>query len=218
MGRREFLSSFGVTLALGRVGTADEQPFRRLVFTGGSPETELGFAIGISEARRMADLLGITWAKAITADVAGGPVVSALPLALDARTMYSVRATAANKQKALQIWQHRNPPRVGVSAVEWHDSLEKFGAQQLNARLRAGGRVPTAEVWAGWMAVKVVAESILRSSPRWRRTALLELSFDGHKGTPLRFDSTDRHLRQPLYIVDPAGRLQGTIESGEELP
>jgi hypothetical protein len=42
--------------------------------------------------------------------------------------------------------------------------------------------------------------------------ALLTLSFDGHKGMPLRFDARDGHLVQPLCIVSGDGALLGIVD------
>ena len=93
------------------------------------------------------------------------------------------------------------------SMVLWSSMLERFGASQINDRYRAkyatgmdGG------AWAGWAAVKFGAEAALRarSASPARLLGYLEspaTQFDGHKGWPLTFRSSDHQLRQPLYIV-----------------
>jgi len=86
-------------------------------------------------------------------------------------------------------------------------ALERFGAAQLNDRYRAAtGHPMSGDVWLGWFAMKVLAESALRS----RSVAAADLvgylargSFDGHKGSPLTFDSR-RRLQQPLYELERA--------------
>lgn len=93
-----------------------------------------------------------------------------------------------------------------ASTLLWSASLEKYGASQINDRFR--GRYHSAmdgSAWAGWVAVKIAAEAALRAkSPR--PAALLayfespSTSFDGHKGWPLSFRSSDHQLRQPLYV------------------
>src|SRR5688500_66709 len=178
--RREFLATVGAAAQMPRGFATGERIFRTLVFTGGSRAVELGFCVGLAEARRTGDLLGIDWQSASGSGTAAVPIVSALTLRGDARpTMYSVRASAAAKERALSAWRRRNP-RVGAAAVEWHPALEKFGAEQLNARLATAGRRPDADIWAGWMAVQVVAEALLRKSrPSLDAAALLTLAYDG---------------------------------------
>lgn len=93
------------------------------------------------------------------------------------------------------------------SVVLWDSSLQRFGASQINDRYRVmfhegmdGG------AWAGWAAVKIAAEAVLRSgstSPAKLVEFLASPSaqFDGHKGWQLSFRRYDHQLRQPLYIV-----------------
>ena len=74
--------------------------------------------------------------------------------------------------------------------------------------------------WAGWVAVKIAAEAALRARSV-RPTALLaylesqSTSFDGHKGWPLSFRSTDHQLRQPLYVVAPSPKAR---EGTQDIP
>lgn len=197
---------------------------------GGGQGVLAGFELGAGEARRMATLIGHEWveteAESSSAAVILGSetplmhasgaafVVSAHPLGPGAAPhVYSVRATQAARAAAVAAWR-RSHPDAEVSAVEWHASLSRFGAEQLNTRFAAGDiRAPDAEVWAGWMAAKVVAEVLARQ--RATPDAPLSLTFDGHKGTPLRFDPENRHLRQPLAIVGPDGALLGMIDPHE---
>ncbi|HEY1953450.1 MAG TPA: ABC transporter substrate-binding protein [Gemmatimonadaceae bacterium] len=93
------------------------------------------------------------------------------------------------------------------SVVLWHPTLERFGASQLNDRYSAAFHVGMdGGAWAGWAAVKFVAEAVLRvrsTQPMKLRAYLLASTtqFDGHKGWPLSFRPLDHQLRQPLYIV-----------------
>ena len=98
----------------------------------------------------------------------------------------------------------------GARAVAWHPALERFGAEQLNARWRArfGGAMDGMDdaAWAAWFAVKVAWEgsSRARSAEPARLASWLERAdtrFDGHKGRPLSFRPWDHQLRQPLYVV-----------------
>jgi hypothetical protein len=91
----------------------------------------------------------------------------------------------------------------------WHASLKRFGAEQLNQRYaRRFGRPMDSDAWAGWFAVKVLAEAALRAHATTAAalgTALTDTSarYDGHKGAPLYFDASSGALRQPLYVVAP---------------
>jgi hypothetical protein len=96
---------------------------------------------------------------------------------------------------------------AGNAMVLWAPGLERFGASQLNDRYRAAaGSEMDGDAWAGWAAVKIVAESALRaqSTQPARLRAYMEsptTQFDGHKGWPLSFRPLDHQLRQPLYMV-----------------
>lgn len=91
----------------------------------------------------------------------------------------------------------------------WLASREPFGAGQLNDRFRARFNAPmSSAAWAGWMAVKIVTESAMRtrsSEPRVLANYMLDSTtrFDGHKGTALRFSRLDHQLIQPVYRRDP---------------
>ena len=97
--------------------------------------------------------------------------------------------------------------RAGDSTVLWLGSLEKYGASQINDRFFKNYHVTMdGSAWAGWIAVKIVAEAALRAQST-RSAALLSYleatstTFDGHKGWPLSFRAGDHQLRQPLYVV-----------------
>jgi ABC-type branched-subunit amino acid transport system substrate-binding protein len=62
------------------------------------------------------------------------------------------------------------------------------------------------DAWAGWVAVKIIAEAALRAhatTPAGLMRALTDpkAQFDGHKGRPLSFAADTRELLQPLYVV-----------------
>jgi len=93
------------------------------------------------------------------------------------------------------------------SVVLWGSTLERYGASQINNRYRARYRTGMeGGAWAGWAAVKFVAEAALRtkSTDPAKLIEYLEssaTSFDGHKGWPLSFRFADHQLRQPLYAT-----------------
>ena len=96
--------------------------------------------------------------------------------------------------------------RGSASVTTWDASLQSFGADTLNQRFRARfDRPMDGDAWAGWFAVKALAEGTLRASGG--STAGLIAFFesergaiDGHKGRPLSFRPWDHQLRQPLYL------------------
>lgn len=89
------------------------------------------------------------------------------------------------------------------SIALWDATLEKYGAAQLNDRFRAfAGQPMDGAAWAGWIAVKIAWESVLRSPGSWIESLVRERTqFDGHKGAPISFRPWDHQLRQPLYAI-----------------
>lgn len=123
-------------------------------------------------------------------------------------------------------WSRPAETRVGVWPVLWHPGLFRYGAEQLNDRFSDRfGEPLESRAWAAWMAMKIVAETALRSradSPaEWidylegRRA-----QFDGHKGRPLTFRRWNHQLRQPVYLVRvrPEEDAHGAFEHVAELP
>jgi hypothetical protein len=100
----------------------------------------------------------------------------------------------------------------GDELVAWHESLDRFGAQQLNERFRAHfARGMDGAAWTSWFGVKVLVEAALRTgsqNPTVLAGYLLAdgTSFDGHKGQPLRFRSEDHQLMHPLYTPEASGQ------------
>jgi hypothetical protein len=100
----------------------------------------------------------------------------------------------------------------GADIELWNPGLEKYGASQLNDRFKAAEGAPmTSASWAGWFAIKVIWESLLRANASDPQSLAYYMSsdaaqYDGHKGAPLSFRKWDRQLRQPLYAVDKTKR------------
>jgi hypothetical protein len=168
-----------------------------------------GAQLGAEEAGRTAELLGARLelvngtdgVLAVVGELGNGD--SAVPF-LNIRAMeeraplrpnvFHVAASAPERREALERWQ--GPKPEGVRVVDWHPSLTKFGAEQLNQRFESHFGAPMDErAWAAWLAVMAAAEAALRN------TTLERLRFDGHKGERLSFRSEDHTLRQPLYVV-----------------
>jgi hypothetical protein len=188
-----------------------------------------GVALGMEEAQRAGELLHIEFRAASTSGyaligllapkvepaglyLAVGPLREA-PAGEPARPrVYSVASSPDFRRQALG----RHPDRKDLRVVDWHPSLQKFGADALNLRFQRRFNHPMDEAaWRGWMAVKLAAELALRypgtSAGTSADTAAVsqvnELSIDGHKGMPLRFDPKGHHLIQPVYLIDPEGKV-----------
>jgi hypothetical protein len=123
-------------------------------------------------------------------------------------------AAAARMDRAPQPFvpgtQSRSTFGQSDSVALWGSPLERFGASQINQRFRDKYHMEMdGSAWAGWAAVKIVAEAAMRarSTAPAKLAAYLEsptTQFDGHKGWPLTFRRGDHQLRQPLYAVTKA--------------
>jgi hypothetical protein len=181
-----------------------------------------GARLGLEEAQRAGQLLHIEISAAPTSEyaliglvapreepkalfLAVGPLRDSEPLRPH---VYSVAASPAFRRLALDRHQDRRDLKV----AEWNPELQKFGADALNLRFQRRFNQPMDEAaWRGWIGVKLAAELALRYPGTSAGTAapdkIGELSIDGHKGMPLRFDPKDHHLIQPVYLVDPRGEV-----------
>jgi hypothetical protein len=181
-----------------------------------------GMRLGIEEAQRAGDLLHIAFRPAPTSEYAiiglAPPKVETAALFLAVGPLrdsepvrphvYAVAASLAFQRQALDRHKDRNDLRV----VDWHPSLQKFGADSLNLRFLRRFNQPMDEAaWRGWIAVKLAAELALRypgaNTGAGAADKIGSLSIDGHKGMPLRFDPQDHHLIQPVYLVDGQGKV-----------
>ncbi len=105
-------------------------------------------------------------------------------------------------------------PRVvagaaGLVADWWHWASERYGAPQLNNRfVEKAARPMTGYDWAAWMAVKAIAEAVLRTGSGDFATLRDyiegdQLILDGFKGNRLSFRSWNHQLRQPIMLTSP---------------
>jgi ABC transporter substrate binding protein (PQQ-dependent alcohol dehydrogenase system) len=96
---------------------------------------------------------------------------------------------------------------AGLVADWWHWAWERNGAPQVNKRfMKKGKRQMTGYDWSAWMAVKVIAEGVLRQetfAPNQLLDTLLDKEFklDGAKGYPLNFKPWNHQLRQPVFLT-----------------
>jgi ABC transporter substrate binding protein (PQQ-dependent alcohol dehydrogenase system) len=94
----------------------------------------------------------------------------------------------------------------GLVAEAWHWSWERHGAPQLNQRFENHAkRRMTGPDWAGWVAIKAIIESIVRTKTSEFKIVRAYLkgaamTLDGYKGTPSSFRPWDNQLRQPILL------------------
>lgn len=180
------------------------------------PETAAGRGarLGLEEAQRAGELLKLQFQEVPTSDYAtvglaapkqetAALFLTVGPLLKEGETprarVYSISATLEFRRQALA----RYPGRNDLHVADWHHDLRKFGADALNLRFSRRFDQPMDEAaWRGWMAVKLATELALRYPDAIATDRIEELSIDGHKGMPLRFDPRSHHLIQPVYLVD----------------
>jgi hypothetical protein len=233
--RRDFLRTLLAAGALGSLGaaaSAQKKPVSkqrpnapaqiRQVVLGLllDPDTAAGrgMRLGFEEAQRAGELLHLNFVSGPTSEfaliglvapkveppglyLAVGPLVGSGTVQ---SRVYAVSSSLEFRRQALE----RHQDRKDLKVVDWHHDLEKFGADQLNERFRRRFDQPMDEAaWRGWVAVKLAAELALRFGTGAGADKIGELSLDGHKGMPLRFDPKDHHLVQPVYLIDPQGKV-----------
>ena len=179
---------------------------------GADTDLEAGLGFGADEANRSAALFGWTVERvALSAPMRDTGDAHVIILGTRANTEFAVPVVAVRCDAHADAFVvadcgRAEPSTAGERIVVWHESLERFGAAQLNDRYRAATGSPmTSDAWTGWFAMKVIAESALRArtvDPHALTAYLASpaTQFDGHKGSPLRFDAR-RRLRQPVYLV-----------------
>ena len=98
---------------------------------------------------------------------------------------------------------------IDLEPVAWHWTWDHNGAPQLNTRFArlSGGRHMGGADWGAWMAVKIIAQSALRTQSvdfKIRRSFILnEGYFDGNKGEPMSIRPWDHQLRQAVLLAAP---------------
>ena len=203
--------------------------------SGLAGEAKRGLEFGVKEAAVAARLLGLdvqldgqqgaaepvgVVAPGISVAPPAPPGVPLVALAVsdeqppDACT-FRVAATAAQRRDALDRWRARSGGSASgdgeLQAVEWHHSLKRYGASEVNERFtKETGTAMTPEAWVAWFAVKALVENALRGSGPDLCERLGRGRFDGHKGRVLSFSAASRTLVQPLYVIRPDGR-GGTV-------
>ncbi|MFO1435906.1 MAG: hypothetical protein U1F34_05985 [Gammaproteobacteria bacterium] len=109
------------------------------------------------------------------------------------------------KRDALSQWKSKNPDS-DARPLAWHSSAVKYSGEQLNQRYsRAYGKPMDEEAWAGWAAVKLLSDSVVRSNTSNASKLLdfieTQLEFDGQKGVNMSFRPNGQ-LRQTIMLVE----------------
>lgn len=237
--RRKFLwATATLAAAAGRAWSAEPRPLVLGHVLPADQTAAQGALLAAEEAARAAELLGArlelrTGDAAALIDAGALALIGGLDAAASARgvpllttrapgddeplreNVFHVASGPRDRRAALERWKKGGGE---VEITDWHPSLTRFGAEQLNQRYRERFGSPMEPLaWTSWMAVKAAAEAALRGAktPADLSRRLATLGFDGHKGIRLRFRSTDHRLRQPLYVVA-GGRVLAEIPPEEE--
>ena len=113
---------------------------------------------------------------------------------------FSYRVPFATHNPAIVIGSSGLIPRA------WHWSYLRHGAPQVHGRFeRMHKRRMTEEDWAAWIAMRAIAEAIVRFKDNENfsfNDAFInkEFKLDGSKGPVLNFRSWNRQLRQPIML------------------
>lgn len=230
--RRDFLRSLlaaGAFAAFGRgslaLPAAETRRFSLGILLDPATPEGRGASLGVEEAQRLGELLHVAISAGPTSEFAliglAPPKVETPALFLQAvpaptpsaRPAWNVTASPAFRQQALAHYLDRNPDRKDLRVADWHSGLMKFGAEELNVRFRRRfGQAMDERAWHGWIAVKCAVEIALRYPGGSPKEKVGELRLDGHKGMMLRFDPQDRHLVQPVYLVDAQEKMVEAVE------
>jgi hypothetical protein len=116
-----------------------------------------------------------------------------------------VQPSQAMKRDALSQWKTKNP-ESDARALAWHSSAKKYSGAQLNDRFnKSFGKPMDDEAWAGWAAVKMLSDTVVRTQSGEPGKLLdflrNELAFDGQKGADMTYRKNGQ-LRQPILIVE----------------
>ncbi|MGX1021491.1 ABC transporter substrate binding protein (PQQ-dependent alcohol dehydrogenase system) [Pseudomonas sp. Y3 TE3536] len=108
----------------------------------------------------------------------------------------------------------------GLTPTGWHNTVETFGAAQLQKRFEAqAGRWMNDRDFAAWMAVRSIASAVSKlrqAEPRALQQLLLsdQLPLDGFKGRKLSYRPWNGELRQPIPLVQPRALVSTSPQEG----
>ncbi|MFK8068477.1 MAG: ABC transporter substrate-binding protein [Gammaproteobacteria bacterium] len=109
------------------------------------------------------------------------------------------------RDDAVAQWIQKNPDSK-ASAAGWHKDFKKYAASQVNKRFSdLHEKAMDDSGYAGWIAMKAVADAVVRTSStdgvKLMTFLKNDLVIDGAKGLKMNFRSTGQ-LRQMLLLVD----------------
>ncbi len=98
---------------------------------------------------------------------------------------------------------------AGLTPLEWHWSLERYGAPQVNSRFESasdGGRRMGWQDWSAWTATRAVITAYAKSGSTEYADVLAYLTsdrlrLDGSKGQTQSFRPWDHQMRQPILLT-----------------
>ena len=120
--------------------------------------------------------------------------------------LFHVIPSQKMRDDAVAQWMKKIPDSK-VVAVGWNSHLKKYAASQVNKRFTEthDGKPMDDEAYAGWMAMKIIADAVARtrSADGKELVAFLknDLVVDGAKGLKMNFRSTGQ-LRQMMLLVE----------------
>jgi ABC transporter substrate binding protein (PQQ-dependent alcohol dehydrogenase system) len=97
----------------------------------------------------------------------------------------------------------------GLVATAWHPSFQEYSALQMQYRFkRSAHRFMTERDYAGWLAVRIVGEAVVRSGKTDSMSLRNFMKSDrfgvaGFKGEAMTFRKWDQQLRQPVLLAQP---------------
>jgi len=116
---------------------------------------------------------------------------------------------------------------IDLTPVAWHWTWERNGAAQVNSRFekKSGGRHMEGPDWAAWLAVRMIAQSALRTGSDFTRERTFILddgNFDGDKGLAVSVRPWDHQLRQAILLAAPyevvdSAPIEGFLHRTNEL-
>lgn len=108
----------------------------------------------------------------------------------------------------------------GLTPVAWHQVVEQWGAIQLQNRFRSHAGRPMNDVdYAGWIALRAIAEAVTRTGHKdaaalyaYLYSETYELA--GFKGRKMTFRPWNGQLRQPIPLVQPRSLVSQSPQPG----
>lgn len=162
------------------------------------------------QAHGVARVLPLSSGVETRSEASGNPLAGVRVAAVLADPAARVTPNGRLERRPPDVWltgtaePDRGTPPAGRQAwaVDWDRELERFGASEVNERFEDATRTAmTSAAWAGWLAVRIATEAMLRTAVSAQSPAewLSSARLDGHKGVALSFDDR-RQLAHPLAI------------------